>query len=153
MALKYKLIIDKTPYYKYLPQTILESTDYKLYWDRTILTDKTVHFNRPDIVLHDKLQKTVFLIDIAIPNTNNIQSTHTVKLTKYADLAIEIKNQWRVNVVKIIPIIVSSTGVIPKTLHDSLKTLDIHPQTYILIQKAVIINTCRLVRKFLSLDI
>jgi hypothetical protein len=37
-----------SPYYKYKPQDVLEN-NYKLYWNRTLLTDKTVHFNQPDI--------------------------------------------------------------------------------------------------------
>ncbi|XP_045503596.1 uncharacterized protein LOC123700429 [Colias croceus] len=152
LAYKHKLITEKTPYYKYTPQIILDSPDFKMYWDRTILTDKTVHHNRPDITLHDKKNKTIYLIDIAIPNTHNLSSTHTNKLSKYTDLSIELKTQWQVHTVKTIPIIISSTGVIPKTLHTSLKTLNLHPLTYALLQKAVILNTCRIVRKFLSID-
>ncbi|XP_022829294.1 uncharacterized protein LOC111358406 [Spodoptera litura] len=152
LAFKHKLIAEKTPYYKYTPQIILDSPDLKMYWDRTILTDKTIHHNRPDITLHDKKNKIVYLIDIAIPNTHNLSSTHTNKLSKYTDLTIELKSQWQVHTVKTIPIIISSTGVIPKTLHTSLKTLDLHPLTFTLLQKAVILNTCRIVRKFLSID-
>lgn len=152
LAFRYKLIAQKTAYYKYTPQTVLESTDFKLYWDRTIITDKTIHFNRPDITLHDKQNKTVFLIDIAIPNTHNLTTTFTEKNTKYTDLAIEIKTQWQVQSVKTIPIVISSTGVIPYTLHTSLKTLNIPRSTHILLQKATILNTCRIVRKFMGKD-
>ncbi|CAG4919909.1 unnamed protein product [Colias eurytheme] len=152
LAYKYQLITEKVPYYKYTPQIILDTADFKIYWDRTILTDKTIHHNRPDITLHDKKNKTVYLIDVAIPNTHNLNTTHTSKLTKYTDLTIELKSQWQVNTVKTIPIIISSTGVIPKTLHASLKILNLHPLTFILLQKAVILNTCRIVRKFLSID-
>jgi hypothetical protein len=46
-----------TPYYKYEPQVVLENNS-KLYWGRTLLTDKTVPFNRPDITLIDiKIRK------------------------------------------------------------------------------------------------
>ena len=41
------------PYYKYTPQEVLESNNHVLYWDRPILTDKTVDFNRPDLLLID----------------------------------------------------------------------------------------------------
>ncbi|XP_041982517.1 uncharacterized protein LOC121735681 [Aricia agestis] len=95
LAHKHNLIPEKIPYYKYTPQILLESPDYKLYWDRTILTDKTVHHNRPDITLHDKHSKTVYLVDVAIPNSHNLTSTHITKLTKYTDLSIELKAQWR----------------------------------------------------------
>lgn len=40
--------------------------------------------------------------------------------------------------------------VLLKRLHKSLKLLNLHPALYILTQKAVIINTCCIVRKFLA---
>lgn len=151
LAFKYKLIQEKVPYYKYTPNTVLENTQYKLYWDRTIITDKTIHFNRPDITVFHKPTKSAYLIDIAVCNTHNIQTTHTEKIAKYTDLSIELRTQWNATDVKTIPIIMSSTGVVPKTLHTSLNTLDLPKSIYMLLQKAVILNTCRIVRKFLSL--
>lgn len=150
LACNYKLIEKKTAYYKYKPNPVLENSHCKIYWDRTILTDRTAHFNRPDITVHDKLKNTVYFIDVAIPNTHNIQSTINGKLTKYTDLAIQIKIQWKVDAVQIIPIVLSSTGVVPKTLQKSLDTLDIHHNILNLIQKVAILNTCRITRKFLS---
>ncbi len=34
------------PYYKYTPDTIVENDTYKIYWDRTIYSDKTLTCNR-----------------------------------------------------------------------------------------------------------
>ena len=34
------LIVDKSPYYKYTPANVLENDNFKLYWNRSILTDK-----------------------------------------------------------------------------------------------------------------
>ena len=44
-----ELIEDKSPYYKYTPANVLENENFKLYWNRSILTDKTIHFNGSDI--------------------------------------------------------------------------------------------------------
>ena len=63
------LIVDKSPYCKYTPASVLENDNFKLYWNRSILTDKTIHFNRPDINFMNKKTKNTFLIDIAVPNT------------------------------------------------------------------------------------
>jgi hypothetical protein len=68
LAMKRGLIETNTPYYKYTPHTILENERYKLYWDRTIITDRTISDNRPDITLIDKVKEKTFLIDIAIPS-------------------------------------------------------------------------------------
>uniref|UniRef100_A0A2H1W504 SFRICE_021545 n=1 Tax=Spodoptera frugiperda TaxID=7108 RepID=A0A2H1W504_SPOFR len=103
-------------YYKYKPQAVLENERFKLYWDRTI-TDKTIYNNRPDITMLDKQKKLVYIIDIAICNTHNLTNTHSEKIAKYTDLSIEIKTQWKITHTKTVPIILSSTGVIPKSLH------------------------------------
>jgi len=74
-----ELIDDKSPYYKYTPANVLENENFKLYWNRSILTDKTIHFNRPDITFMNKKRKNTFLIDIAVPNTHNLAKTITDK--------------------------------------------------------------------------
>ncbi|XP_064292512.1 uncharacterized protein LOC135310067 [Plodia interpunctella] len=139
-----------TPYYEYLPKPVLENNTHKLYYDRSILTDRTIHYNRPDIVLQDKLNKTTYLIDIAVPNTHNLTKTITEKIHKYTDLKDEIYRIWNQDKVFIVPIVLSTTGVIPKHLHNSLKLLNLKPLTYINMQKAAILNTCRIVRKFMD---
>ena len=55
-----KLIDNKSPYYKYTPANLLENENFKLYWNHSILTDKTIPFNRPDITFTAKKQRTPF---------------------------------------------------------------------------------------------
>ncbi|KAL0892504.1 hypothetical protein ABMA27_015607 [Loxostege sticticalis] len=137
IAQKYKLL-EHPPitYYKYSPETIL--------------TDRTVHYNRPDITLVDKINKTAIIIDIAIPNTHNLQKTIAEKLSKYLELKEEITRMWKLNKVTMVPIVLSTTGVIPLQLASSLRSLDLPDYTYAALQKATILNTCRIVRKFLQ---
>ncbi|KAI5706347.1 hypothetical protein M8J75_007208 [Diaphorina citri] len=88
-------------------------------------------------------------------------STITEKRRKYTDLAEEVMNLWNMNKVTVIPIVLSAsgvippivlsaTGVIPKDLHKSLKTLALNNNLGKLMQKAVVLNTTRIVRRFLS---
>ena len=51
LARKVGLIKDTVPYYKYDLSTILANDEHKIYWNRTLHTDKTVRHNRSDIVL------------------------------------------------------------------------------------------------------
>jgi hypothetical protein len=76
------LIADKSPYYQYTPANVLENGNFKLYWNRSILTDKTVPFNRLDITFMNKETKNAFLIDIAVPNTHNLTKTMADKQKK-----------------------------------------------------------------------
>ena len=138
------------PYYKYTPQTVIENKDFKIYWDNPILTDKTIVANRPDIVLIDKTNKKTFILDIAIPSDHNIHSKYTEKLEKYSPLAQEIKRIWHQESVTILPFIISVTGITPHSFIQNLQTIKLQPYLHSNIQKAVILSTTTIVRKFLQ---
>ena len=57
---------------------------------------------------------------------------------------------WKQNAAQAIPIAISSTGVIPMSLPQRLKRLNLNPNTYIQMQKSVILGTCSIVRNFLN---
>ncbi|XP_052748657.1 uncharacterized protein LOC128200179 [Galleria mellonella] len=153
LAYQNNFITSIQPYYKYKPESVLENSTAKLYFDRAILTDRTIHYNRPDITLINKTNKTAYLIDIAVPNTHNIQNTIAEKISKYTELQYEITRLWNLQKVTIVPIVLSTTGVIPKQLHHAINTLKLPPNIYHQLQKAVILNTCRIVRKFLQIGL
>jgi hypothetical protein len=74
----------------------------------------------------------------------------TEKQNKYQELANVVCAMWKQNTAQLVPILISSAGVIPKSLSQSLKRLDLHPNTYIQMQKSVILGTCSIVRNFLN---
>ena len=84
--------------------------------------DKTIPFNRPDITFMNKKTKNTFLIDIAVPNSHNLTKTITDRQNKYRELANEIRAVWMQRAAQVIPTVISSTGVIPKSLSQSNKT-------------------------------
>jgi len=49
-----------------------------------------------------------------------------------------------------IPLLLSTTCTFSNKLHESLKLLNIRPAPYILMQKAVTLNTCRIESTFLA---
>jgi len=70
---------------------VLESANKILNWNRSIVTDKIVEFNRTNTVLTDRENNTALVIDITVPLTYNVPKTEAVKITKYEKLALEIK--------------------------------------------------------------
>jgi hypothetical protein len=94
----------------------------------------------------------VYFIDIAIPNNHNLKAKYAEKLEKYLELSIEIKDQWKVDTVATNAVILSTNGIIPKTLHRALNTLSLHPKTFRELQKATILNTRSIVRKFFNIS-
>jgi len=98
----------------------------------------------------NKKTKNTFLTDIAVPNTQNLAKTITDKQNKYQELANVICATWKQKAAQVILIVISSTGVIPKSLSHILTRLNLHPNTYIQLQKSVILGTCSIVRYFLN---
>jgi hypothetical protein len=83
----------------------------------------------------NKKTKNTFLIDIAVPNTHSLAKTITKKQNKCQELANEMRVVWKQDAVQVVPIVSSATGLIPKSLSQSLKRLNLHPNTYIQMQK------------------
>ena len=50
-------------------------------------------------------------------------ATEIRKMTKYQDLKNEVKRMWKLKKVEIIPVVVGDTGMIKKTLTESLKII------------------------------
>jgi predicted PurR-regulated permease PerM len=92
----------------------------------------------------------IIIIPIVIPNTDTLAKTITNKQNKYQELANEVCAMWKQNTAQVIPLVISSAGVIPKSLPQSLKRLNLHPNTYTQMQKSVILGTCSTVKKILN---
>jgi hypothetical protein len=92
LAVKFNLLKDTQPHYIYKPESCLENDNYKLYFDRTVLTDIHIQHNRPDIIILNKQQKQAYLLDIAVPNSHNITQTYNTKINKqeYRNLFLKI---------------------------------------------------------------
>jgi hypothetical protein len=89
---KFNLLKDTQPHYIYKPESCLENDNYKLYFDRTVLTDIHIQHNRPDIIILNKQQKQAYLLDIAVPNSHNITQTYNTKINKYLELSVAEKS-------------------------------------------------------------
>jgi hypothetical protein len=56
LAVKFNLLKNTQPHYSYTPESCLENDSYKLYFDRTILTDIHIKHNRPDIIILNNVE-------------------------------------------------------------------------------------------------
>ena len=118
------------PYYKYEPQSVLENTTEKVCYDMSITTDRTVQTYRLGVVMLDKTFKETCLIDVEIPDSQNLHSTITEKVPNYTDLKEGLISIWQLNTAFVIPFALSTTGIISNKLHDSLKLLNLRPAIY-----------------------
>ena len=156
IATSYGLLTEETtgisPYYEYQARPTIENRDFKLYYDLSIHTDKTIPANRPDILLHNIKERRAFIIDITHPADHNINKAEIEKISKYIPLSIEYKEIYKLETIEILPIVVTANGLINKNLKPNLEKLKLNPSQIIpKIQKSVILETCRIVRTVLNL--
>lgn len=150
LAKKTALIRDTGTLYTYQPCSVLENDVYKLYWDTTMVTDRAISHNRPDIVLFNKTEKLVQIIDITVPADDNIARAYTEKLTKYHDLAFELKEMYGLRKTSILPLIISVNGLVETHMIENTKRLQLDTYLISQAQKEVILGTTRTVRRFLT---
>ncbi|KAK5644443.1 hypothetical protein RI129_005743 [Pyrocoelia pectoralis] len=118
----------------------------------TLRFDREVSHNKPDIVIINKLDKHAVIIDVAVPLSTNIIKTENEKRRKYEALAIEMMAIWNLTKIYITPIVISATGVISCKFESYLTSLNLNPKLFVIIQRAVLLQTCHIVRKFFNLN-
>ena len=149
---KFGLVQDTVPYYKYSPKDVLENEEAKIYWDMAVITDREISHNRPDILIFTKKENTARIIDITIPADHNILEARNQKISKYLDLAHEIKAIYQLAEVTIHPFVISANGLIEKRTFNELERLSIEDRKEVIVaaQKAILLGTCRTVRRVLN---
>jgi hypothetical protein len=112
---------------EYTPQPVLENEKYKLLWDLEIVVSDERHllYSRPDMVIWNKKRNSVRIVDFAVVNYDRVIETRFRKMKKYSELAKEIMRKWHVSDVKIIPIIVTTSGCVPSCLRPNLALLGV----------------------------
>jgi hypothetical protein len=84
-------------------------------------------------------KKQAYLLDIAVPNSHNITQTYNTKMNKYLELSVAMRNLWSLEKNSILPLIISTTGIVPQSLFKNLKILDLENTLVDEIQKGIFI--------------
>ena len=79
-----------------------------------------------------------------------MKKTYIEKQKKYEELAKQIRRMWGAETTEIIPVIISSTGLIHLELRNIVKKLGLQEYVIKKMQKAVLIETCGIIRKVLG---
>jgi hypothetical protein len=146
---KYGVDVHKN-WYRHVPLPVIENEKVKILWDVNIYTDRVIQARRPDIVVVDKCEKRVTLIDMAVPADKNILEKEKEKVIKYQDLKMELKRLWKMKV-KVIPVVIGALGSVSKNLKKWLKELDMEELDCSALQKAALLGTAKILRRTLVL--
>ena len=90
------------------------------------------------------------LIAVAILNNNNLREKYNEKILKYRDLQEQVRRQWHMHWIETISIVLLSTGVIPQSLLEIIRRLNLDIEIFRNIEKAVVLATERSFRKFMG---
>ena len=106
---------------KHVPVDTVIHNGIEIMWDKTIITDKKVNYNRPDITIHDTRTKKCVFIDVSIPVCQNVIKKEAEKITKYRDLEFEVQKCWNLRKTKTIPIVIGALGTASIGVSDYLR--------------------------------
>ena len=104
---------------------------------------------KPDIVVWDRKTRSALIIDVSVPNDFGINRAERDKVTKYQDLKNALKDEWELNEIAVIPVIVGATGIMKDNLQSYLDTIPGKPNKY-QVQVAAIRGTVSLLKRALG---
>ena len=61
---------------------------------QSIITDRRVAHNKPDITIWDKATLKALIVGVAVPMDRNVLLKISEKLNNYCDLELEVKKCW-----------------------------------------------------------
>lgn len=150
IALSLGLIKREVEQHLYTPKSLLQNERHKLYWDVTMVTERGVAHNRPDVVIFDVARAACLLIDITIPADENLSKAYREKITKYADLAFQLRELHELESISVMPLVMSVDGLVEEHLVANTEKLGLDRSIISAAQKQVILGTVRTVRRFLQ---
>ena len=90
--------------------TVIENDKAKLLWDIEFNLRKTTTSRRPDLILEEKEKKKIWICDMGCPQQHNIETKRLEKLTKYRQLAFEMRERRLGYEIIVVPVIVGALG-------------------------------------------
>ena len=136
-------------WYDHQPERVVENESFKILWDMSIQCDHIIAARKPDIVVVEKENNKVIIVDIASPWDHRVHEKEGEKLEKYQELKREIKNIWGIRHIEVVPIVVGALEGVSKRLNGWLTKLEIAIKNG-LSQKTALLGTARILRKILE---
>ena len=95
--------------------------NFKILWNRPIYSLRKIEANKPDLVLFDKPNEFIYIIEFSVPFDGNVIDKNQEKHTKYADLAFEMSRLHPKFTVVRLPIVLGSLGLVPPDILTEIK--------------------------------
>ena len=134
--------------------TALENGKAKLVWDFEFHLRKATTARRPDLILEEKGEKRIWICDMACPQQHNLETKWAEKLTKYRQLAFEMRERRPGYMITVIPVVTGALGGgIKKTISELSRLItkrDVVLITVSEMQKTILMDSESIIRKVMS---
>ena len=108
--------------YMHEPVEVVRSQNVEIIYDQFITTDRPIGANRPDILVRDKANKMVYIIDISCPMEANVWNKEVEKVAKYGPLKEELQRMWNCRGM-VVPVVVGCLGAVSKNIEKHLSNI------------------------------
>ena len=133
---------------------VLENDKTKLVWDFEFHLQKTLTARRPDLILELKIDKKIWICDMACLQQNNIGAKRTEKTTKYRQIAFETRKRRPGYKVYIAPVVVGALGGGIKALRFDLKKRfennELLDEIIAMMQRTVLMDSESIIQRVIS---
>ena len=133
---------------------VLKNDKAKLVWNFQFNLKKTETARRPDLMLETKYEKHIWIGDMACPMQQNIDTKRRDKLTRYRQLAFEVRERRPGYSITFVPVIIGALGGgMKKTMNDLTKLFtkqELVVKTVSETQKTILTDSETLLRKVFS---
>ena len=137
-------------WYEHVPERVLENDGVKILWDFSIQTDHEIEYNKPDIIVHNKMKRECIITDVVCPFDSRVDKKEVEKIEKYQDLNRELMMIWKCRKMWIIPIIIGALGTLSRNFKSWASKIDVYDRVD-LMQKACVLGTAKIIRRVLDI--
>lgn len=127
----------------YKIQSVLSNEHVKIKFDTPIITELRLDHNKPDIMVHDKRARKIWLIEVGITHKNILSTTETTKARKYESLANELKCLNPGTEVVCVPVVLTWDGLVTHHFKRYMDWLRVDEKIQAYIQTQVLQKTCQ----------
>ena len=139
-----------------LVDPVMENESFKVIWNRPVYSLRRLDYNKPDLVLFDKCNHVIYIIEFSVPFDSNVIAKTQEKYAKYADLAFEMSRLHPEYSVVRLPIVLGALGLVPSDLLAQIqKVPGFNTRNTALLsvwtmQKAAVLGSLHILRKVLG---
>ena len=133
------------------PQPVTATDEVTIFYDKEIPCGRYIENGaiKPDIVVWDRQTRSAIIIDVSVPSDFGINRAEREKVTKYQDLKNSLRDDWDLEDISVIPVIVGATGVMKDNLQNYLDSIPGKPNKY-QVQVSAIRGTVSILKRTLG---